>query len=270
MVNYELPTLNLLHHELKMEQLGETEQWLLTELGCIYKITSQTEGKSYIGQCHLTKDKNEKPYLYGPRGRWNDHRYSSTQHPDRPFYKAVNKYGFDDFKIEVLLVRPLDELDDLELQYTRKYLTTYPHGYNAIGDCWSRHNIGKIITHRDLYPQDLLQRFYESLVGWLQQMLDDKSAHIVEKYKNETIKRVRVATRNATTAKRQDGQNYKYIAVTVYVYLDWMTLAKEAYRHSFGGLTVDPKDAYYEAIELAQKIAPGGIYEDTAKKKLDL
>ena len=88
--------------------------------GIIYKYTSPS-GKSYIGQ--TTR----------PEGRMEQHR---RMQDDSAFHRAIKKYGFDNFKYEVLVTIDLEDkqelkqkLDYFEKFYIRKY-KTFENGYN--------------------------------------------------------------------------------------------------------------------------------------------
>lgn len=88
--------------------------------GIIYKYTSPS-GKSYIGQ------------TIDPKKRYNEHRRMTN---DCVFHRAVKKYGFENFKYEVLVTVDLDDeqelkqkLDFFEKFYIRKY-KTFENGYN--------------------------------------------------------------------------------------------------------------------------------------------
>lgn len=89
--------------------------------GIIYKYTNIINGKSYIGQTideksRIKKHKNSKDNL--------------------PFHCAIRKYGWENFKYEVLVrIESEDKLtislllDDLEIYYISKY-NTLEEGYN--------------------------------------------------------------------------------------------------------------------------------------------
>lgn len=249
-----------------MEQLGQTEQQFIIELGCIYKITSKTENKSYIGQCHLAKKKEGKPYLYGPRGRWSDHKADALTSKDRDFLNAIRRLGPDDFNIDVLTVRPYDELSDLEIYYIAYENTIQPHGYNMAQGGINKHN-NVPITIRSYYSEETIIRFCDSLLPWLQQMLDDKHAHIIKKHQGEAIVRIRVALASKTGCMRSDGSRPKYKAVMVYIYDQ---PGKHKYQYSFGGVSVSLIDAYKAAVNVAVRLAPNGVYDDQARSKLGL
>lgn len=84
----------------------------------IYKHTNKINGKSYIGQTKLK-----------PIQRWkNGEGYRSCT----LFYRAIQKYGWDNFKHEILYTNlTLEEANQLEEELINKYDTTNPnYGYN--------------------------------------------------------------------------------------------------------------------------------------------
>lgn len=56
----------------------------------IYKFTNKINGKSYVGKTNNIERRIE------------DHKKSSNNGEDCYFYRAVRKYGFDNFEIEIL------------------------------------------------------------------------------------------------------------------------------------------------------------------------
>lgn len=87
----------------------------------IYKITNKINGKYYIGQ-----SKNiEKRMIY--------HKWDSKKKDKKewPLYRDINKYGIDNFTVEVLEECSEEELNDKEFYYINKYDATNPNkGYN--------------------------------------------------------------------------------------------------------------------------------------------
>ena len=93
--------------------------------GIIYKYTSRTTGKVYIGQTvNEYKRKNAHKHM---QTDWQSH-----------FYKAIAKYGYDDFDYEVIyeVISAIpgyvkQVLDMMEIYYIQKYKSTNPKfGYN--------------------------------------------------------------------------------------------------------------------------------------------
>jgi len=117
----------------------------LKYIGYIYKFTSPSN-KVYIGQTTRKYRKCEHA-SYAKRGN------------KKPFYKAIRKYGMDNFKYEILIeikAHTQDKLnvllDTLERFYIRKYKSTDENfGYNlAVG---GRTNRG--YHHTQEYKQKL-------------------------------------------------------------------------------------------------------------------
>ena len=68
----------------------------------IYKITNLINNKIYIGQTINIEE------------RWRHHREipyrKNSKEKNRQLYRAIKKYGLDNFKFEVI-----DEIEDLEI-----------------------------------------------------------------------------------------------------------------------------------------------------------
>lgn len=85
----------------------------------IYKITNILNGKLYIGQTTKTLGQ-----------RIQNHRNSMVSMVDTHLYNAMRKYGWDNFKFEVIATAEDKEtLDELESYFIRKY-DTIKNGYN--------------------------------------------------------------------------------------------------------------------------------------------
>ena len=90
-------------------------------MGYIYCITNLINNKQYVGKT-----------TYNVERRWKQHcsDYKKLKYANRPLYKAMNKYGIENFKIEVLEQCERNLISERE-QYWIKYLKTYHLGYNA-------------------------------------------------------------------------------------------------------------------------------------------
>jgi group I intron endonuclease len=87
----------------------------------IYSITNLKNCKKYIGQS--TNIKN----------RWYTHKYNlrKGQHTNKHLQKSFDKYGEDNFKLEILAECYITELDKLEIDLIKQYNTTNQEkGYN--------------------------------------------------------------------------------------------------------------------------------------------
>ena len=84
--------------------------------GIIYKYTSPS-GKSYIGQTIQTKEQRE--------------RHGKGYERCPVFYKAIQKYGIENFTYEILEEVEQEKLDEREIYYISLYDTLVPNGYNV-------------------------------------------------------------------------------------------------------------------------------------------
>ena len=95
-----------------------TKEAKLKETWCVYLHTNKINGKKYVG---ITSQKPER--------RWNN----GNGYKDSPrFWNAIQKYGWDNFKHEVLLTRETyDYACQAEKCLIRHYKTRNPaYGYN--------------------------------------------------------------------------------------------------------------------------------------------
>lgn len=101
------------------------------EYGVIYLITNLVNGKCYVGQT---------VQLY-PLQRWAKHRDLSRKGDKRPLYHSIRKYGFENFKFEVLWHSfDKESLDLAENIFIQDKNAMTPNGYNLHeGGAWGRH-----------------------------------------------------------------------------------------------------------------------------------
>ena len=86
----------------------------------IYKITNLLNDKCYIG----------KTDVHTIQERFNEHIKDSKKYLDRPLYRAFNKYGIENFKVEE--IEKCDIQDSCEREkYWIEYYGSFKHGYNA-------------------------------------------------------------------------------------------------------------------------------------------
>ena len=101
----------------------------------IYKITNLINEKKYIGKTLISLD-----------FRWKQHEKEALRErsKNRPLYRAIRKYGIENFKIELLEECTSKDLSQREC-YWIDYYQTFSKGYNATlgGD-------GKILIDYDL------------------------------------------------------------------------------------------------------------------------
>jgi group I intron endonuclease len=87
-------------------------------MGYIYLITNKIDGKKYVGQT----------LIYDIHKRWKQH----FQNNSNCIYlkNALNKYGKDNFKFQIICICFDDNCNDYEISYIKKYNTLAPNGYN--------------------------------------------------------------------------------------------------------------------------------------------
>lgn len=83
----------------------------------VYKITNCINQKIYIGQTSFSVEK-----------RWKEHIKDIYKHLDRPLYRALAKYGVENFIIE--LIEETDFPNERE-EYWIQYYQSFHNGYNA-------------------------------------------------------------------------------------------------------------------------------------------
>ena len=98
-------------------------------MGYIYKIINKIDKKIYIGQtiqdCEI---------------RWKQHLNKSSN--CRYLSAAIKKYGVDNFEFKLICITFDNNLDDMEINYIKKYNSLVPDGYNIrLGGNSGRHNL---------------------------------------------------------------------------------------------------------------------------------
>ena len=90
----------------------------------IYKITNNINNKCYIGQTIKT-----------PEERWKEHKQHAfgthTNDINKSLYKAMRKYGIENFSFEVLQnnIETYEQLDKAEI-YWIDFYNSFIKGYN--------------------------------------------------------------------------------------------------------------------------------------------
>lgn len=114
----------------------------------IYKITNILNGKVYIGQ---SQDINR---------RWKEHRYrafqSNAQQYEGYLYRAIRKYGIDNFTFEILEECKIADLDEKEKYYIDLY-DSYKNGYNETAGGQGTIGRGKLTDEEVSQIIDLLK-----------------------------------------------------------------------------------------------------------------
>lgn len=88
----------------------------------IYKITNKINNKVYIGQSvHIEIRFTEHKTIANNN---NHHCY------EYPLYRAIRKYGIENFVFEILEETTIENLTDREQYYINKFNSLVPNGYN--------------------------------------------------------------------------------------------------------------------------------------------
>lgn len=85
----------------------------------IYKITNNINNKIYVGKTLRTIEE-----------RFSEHAKDYLKHLDRPLYKAFQKYGIENFSIEMIEECLPTDINEKEI-YWIEYYGSFKYGYNA-------------------------------------------------------------------------------------------------------------------------------------------
>lgn len=108
-------------------------------MGYIYKITNDINDKIYIGKTEFNIEKRFQEHI----------KDSEKLYKNRPLYNAMNKYGIEHFKIE--LIEETNNTEERE-KYWISYYNSYSNGYNATlgGD-------GKVLINYDFIVEQFIK-----------------------------------------------------------------------------------------------------------------
>lgn len=127
-------------------------------IGHIYKIVNTINNKCYIGQTRSHRLNRKKYRPFGYIGRFKDHmsesRSKSKKNQCTYLNSAFLKYGYDNFKCELITTCNVSELDEFEVSYIKLYNSKYPNGYNLTdgGQCKYTKKGSKItLNDEDIY-----------------------------------------------------------------------------------------------------------------------
>lgn len=140
--------------------------------GFIYCYTSPS-GKKYIGQTKTTLKERAKKNAKGYKGC-------------KAFYNAIQKYGWDNFEIEILAEVPYSYMNETETQYILFFDTINPaKGYNIMTDNISYlYGLNRIPVYSYYADTGLFAESYDSIAaaerlngvfhGSIRRILNDK------------------------------------------------------------------------------------------------
>lgn len=119
----------------------------------IYVITNKINGKQYVGKTHKSIAE-----------RWAQHCSDKEKRTaeKRPLYNALNKYGIENFSIDLLEECDYKEANKKEIYWIGK-LDTYKNGYNATlgGDGKTLYDYEEIANkYQELHNQKLTADYF--------------------------------------------------------------------------------------------------------------
>lgn len=151
----------------------------------IYKATSATTNKVYIGQSSQTLQERINQH--------NSHAYGHQY--NYHFHNAIRKYGAEDFSYEIIEdeIKTIEELNDRE-RYWIKYYDSYNNGYNSTLGGEGRHT-------RD---DELIKKLFEEgkTTEEICEITNYNRATIYKSYKLSNLTQENLERKNQITRER--------------------------------------------------------------------
>jgi group I intron endonuclease len=233
----------------------------------IYKATNTVNGKCYIGK---TKNSLES--------RIKSHKIASTK-KDSLFYRAINKYGFDNFKWEVITkCDDINELNNLE----KKYISENYNGYNIAkggdgGDTISNHpnietiknNVSKFHKGKIL-SKEHKEKISEAHKGKTKNWAKDTAKKMSEKNKNKPSK-LRGSELSEEHKEKISKTNKGKSRVFSEEHKKALSKAKENYVNPNKGKTYEEIMGHEKALEFKKQqseMRKGRVVSEETKKKI--
>lgn len=177
----------------------------------IYLITNKVNGKKYVGQHCGDKD-----------ARWKQHLATALKKQDpKPLYRAMRKYGTDNFSYRVLESIPLNSgqafLDEREIHFIKEYDTYIKNGkgYNLTLGGGGNMAIYCSTERRDNLSKSLDRKDYAKY--------DPSTGELLKIYDKLKVAAKENAIRNPgtipTTAKFNNEHSGKYKTLAGFVWL---------------------------------------------------
>lgn len=145
----------------------------------IYKVTNLLNQKIYIGKTMSTVEK-----------RWKEHIKDAQRFPERPLYRAMLKYGVENFSIEEIEECSHETVNERETHWI-EVLSSFRKGYNATlgGD-------GKHYLDYDLIYQTYLEIKSCSVVAQMLEIDSGTVSRIVKIYGEDPSKNSKALVSN--------------------------------------------------------------------------
>ena len=151
----------------------------------IYKITNKINNKVYIGQTIKTLEE-----------RWKQHLSAANNNDHKHLYQSINKYGKDNFIIEII-----DQAKDIDdLNQKEKYWVDY---YNSLDPNIGYNNIEGGITNPMNY--ETIKEFHNKRMR--SEEVKTKISNTMKKLRKE--KGFSEETRNKISQKLKGNQHFK-------------------------------------------------------------
>jgi hypothetical protein len=258
--------------------------------GFIYKIKNIQTGKIYIGQAREFKKKNNIPYNYGIKGRWNDH-VSSSKTLSTPLAIDIRKYGKDSFELDELCKENLNDLDALEANYIQLLQSFVPNGYNVMRHSQNKHrDKSNIVSHfrgqvvsavlrkirrntiytlvycylelqdgskrRIIFGQNSNKTFqdvWDDAVSFAEELdvpIEENTSNSDDLFERYSSKLQEFSNSDITKIRITNASNL----IAVYITTSDMTSWKEQKRICFGGKHISKEIAYFTACEFIEAL----------------
>ena len=158
----------------------------------IYKITNNVNGKIYIGQS------------VDPNHRFVSHISRANKNEDNsPIHAAINKYGKENFSMEIL--EWTDNYNERERELIREYNTMSPNGYNvAPGGEEPPHKYGED-HHKSVITEEQIDIIINELKNG--NLTEPKIGALFDPPFNQTL----INNINWGITHRRDGETYPII-----------------------------------------------------------
>ena len=175
-------------------------------VGFIYKITNLINNKIYIGQTLRTLEKRISEYKKSLLNKVFFNKY---------LYNSFNKYGFDNFKFEVIdTASSIDELNQKEIKYISEFNSTNKNiGYNL-----------ELGGRNSLPSPETLEKMSKSHTGikqtdnWIKKRIHEKGSDNAKKYgrkkTDEDKKRLSEISPKYWLGKERDEETRRKISET--------------------------------------------------------
>lgn len=201
--------------------------------GSLYRIVNKVNGKLYIGITYKTIERRYREHV----SRSKNHKYKNY-----PLYKAMNKYGLDNFYIELIGDFEKGKLEEMETYYIKKYNTFGVDGYNAtLGG-----EGNKTITHTDEYVIEVYKK-QKTLIA------TSKKLNCSTQTIHEILKRNNIKTNNFNKASLDEiGKKYEELK-NVNEVANYFGYREETIKKKLDKLNIDYRIAKIDKEEILKR-----------------